>query len=489
MKALQNIVDGAKVTMFGYDSLVDKKRRKAPTSTTSSEDRTLRDSEKRKAHSTVRDIRRNHALAAWMIRKHLDFVSSFSFHAMTDDADYNRELERLMKWWGRSRNCDIAGRHSLRSYIRTAEAMRVVDGDLGTLLLRSGHIQAVEADRIGKPTRGGIPSGSMSVDNQSRLQNGVLVNGQGRATNYVLLKRELNTTSLLFDKVVRARNFRLLAYYDRFDQVRGISPLMTAMGNVTDISEVQEYQRIKQKVASLFGTAIKREQTDDNDGFTYESDGDTASPKYDFELKPGLKLELMPGDDVDLLESKTPGASFIEFQNMSIQIAMLALDLPVTFYDSRRSSYSAQRQDLLNYQRATKAKQADLIDFLDGITAWKVATWEAAGLLPAREASIGESRWIWRPCGIPWIDPLKEVNAYAVGISQGLLSRREAKNLMGCNEQSWKDTLRELAEEEKMAVEAGVTLQVAMPGAVTTRDEEGIANEANETSQDRTEDE
>jgi capsid protein len=92
---------------------------------------------------------------------------------------------------------------------------------------------------------------------------------------------------------------------------------------------------------------------------------------------------------------------------------------------------------------------------------------------------------MWRPCGIPWIDPLKEISAYSMAIANGVLSRREVKNLMGCSDQDWAQTVDELAEEERIAIEKGATLQIAMPGSITTRDEEGAANPANETSQDR----
>jgi len=168
--------------------------------------------------------------------------------------------------------------------------------------------------------------------------------------------------------------------------------------------------------------------------------------------------------------------------------------LPMTMFDSKQSSYSAQRQDLLNYQRSVRAKQADLIDFLDELTAWKIGTWERSGLLPRRErpqdgTTPVNPAWVWRPCGIPWIDPLKEVNAYSIAVANGLLSRREAKNLMGCSDQSWERTIDELAEEEEMAVTKGATLQIAMPGSITTRDEEGVSNPANETVQDRGQDE
>ena len=174
---------------------------------------------------------------------------------------------------------------------------------------------------------------------------------------------------------------------------------------------------------------------------------------------------------------------------MSIHITLLALDIPMSFFDSSHSNYSSRRSDVLDYQRAVKTKQADLIGFLDGLTAWKISQWERAGLLPPRPTADNSlpapiDSWIWRPCGIPWIDPLKEVNAYSIAIMNGLLSRREAKNLMGCSDQPWEQTAKELAEEESIAEEQSFTLTVSMPGAATTRDEEE-GNTANETSQDR----
>jgi capsid protein len=497
MKALSNIIDGAKVMAFGYDGIVDKKRRKAPSTVTASEDQILKGSDRRKAIATPREQRRNNVLAAWAIRKHLDYVSHFTFQAQTSSKEYNQQLESLVRWWSRPKNCDIAGRHSLRKYTRLVEASRTVDGDIGVMRLRSGHIQAIEGDRIATPTSGTIPTDKMRLKDQKNLQNGVLLNNAGAARSYVVLKRKNNSKTLEFDRIVRATNMDLVAYYDRFDQVRGISPLMTALDTFADILEVQEYQRIKQKISSLFGTVIKRNLTDDNDGFNYTDDGsDTTgnNPRYDYELKTGMKLELDINDDLDLVESKTPGGSFIDFQTMCIHLALLALDMPMTMFDSRQSSYSAQRQDILNYQRSSKNKQEDLQEFLDTLVAWKLRQWIAQGLIgPPPGSAAGNinapvgtaQNWIWRPCGVPWIDPLKEITAYNAGISSGLLSRKEAKSLMGCTDQTIDQTFDELAEEEESAVERGITIQVAMPGAITTRDEEGTRNDANETSQDR----
>jgi len=69
----------------------DKGRRQAPTSRLMAEDKHLNVSGRKKLIGTTRDLYRNFAPAAWAIRKHLDYTSTFSFQARTgDDAGGDR---------------------------------------------------------------------------------------------------------------------------------------------------------------------------------------------------------------------------------------------------------------------------------------------------------------------------------------------------------------------------------------------------------------
>ena len=131
-------------TMFGYDAIQNKGRRNAVVVSSKSEDRELNSSDRKILTSNAEDQRRNIALCRWMINKHLDFVTKFSIQVRTGDQDLNKEIERLLRWWSRPTNCDVGGRHSFQSMIRTLESLAVVTGDAAISKLSSGKIQGIE---------------------------------------------------------------------------------------------------------------------------------------------------------------------------------------------------------------------------------------------------------------------------------------------------------------------------------------------------------
>jgi len=246
---------------------------------------------------------------------------------------------------------------------------------------------------------------------------------------------------------------------------------------------------------SMFGIAIKRAKEDSVSDFEITDDATNESPtsntsRYNFALSPGLKLELDPGDSLDTIESKTPASETIRYFELMIQIICLALDIPISFFDSRKSSYSSARQDLLQYIESAKNKRQENLDYiLNPITAWKVNTWANTIDIetgnPILELPSGllarDIKWEWIPVGIPWIDPLKEINADAMAISQGLKSRQLVSTERGLD---WWNILDQLESEEQEIIKRGVTVQIGMPGAVTTRDEE-TENPANKPTEEK----
>ena len=209
---------------LGYDAIEEKQRRRSVAATTSGEDHLLAPSQRRKLTASARDIRRNFAIAAWMVRKHLDFVSQFEFHARTDDEAFNDDLESLMQWWFRPANCDAAGRHPFPKLVRLAEAGRTVDGDCGLLTLADGTLQGIEGDRIRNP------SGLAFRDTPAaRWVHGVKVNDSGRALAYAVHRRVRRGTAFELERDVPASRLFLHGHYDRFDQVRGVSPIAAAL--------------------------------------------------------------------------------------------------------------------------------------------------------------------------------------------------------------------------------------------------------------------
>ena len=122
-----------------YDAVHAKNKRQAPTGILRSEDSELPPTERRKLLSATRTLHRNFSVAAWMIRKHLDYVSTFSFQARTGDGDLDDSLERLVRWWSQPVNFDVTGRFGLQRFTRLAEMRRTVDGDMGVLKLSRGE--------------------------------------------------------------------------------------------------------------------------------------------------------------------------------------------------------------------------------------------------------------------------------------------------------------------------------------------------------------
>jgi len=49
---------------------------------------------------------------------------------------------------------DVSGRHSRQRFVRLMEQRRTVDGDMFMLKVASGHVQAIEGDRVRTPSHG-----------------------------------------------------------------------------------------------------------------------------------------------------------------------------------------------------------------------------------------------------------------------------------------------------------------------------------------------
>lgn len=434
---------------FGYDSVDEtKKRRRAIRTSVTSEDDQLTGWQRRKMISATRDLERNFSVAAWAIRKHLDYVADFGFQVRSADLEFNAKAEALFAWWAQAQNCDQAGRHSLARFVRLAEQARTVDGDVLLLQLKNGKLQAVEADRVDYP-------GSSTVPDEAgkSIVNGVQVDGNGRAVQYAVSRR--TSGSLQFDRWVKADYAHLLGYYDRFDQVRGISRLAPAINSFQDLYEGMGYALAKAKVAQMFGLITYRDSADPLASFSQTDDSASDDPKYNINFGSGpFHLDLDAGDKFDIAESKTPAVEFQQFMQQMIACSVKSLDIPFSFYDESFTNYSGARQALLQYEQSVRAKRVDLIEWLDKITGWKIAQWVATGMLTLPVGMmVTDVPWEWIPVGLPWIDPQREISADVLAIKAGIRSRQQI-----CKERGYDfaDTAKQLGAEKILLESMGL---------------------------------
>jgi len=445
----------------GYDAVASKNRRQAPTGILRSEDGENNPAERRKLLSAGRDINRNFSLAAWMIRRHLDYVSTFNFQAKTGDTALDDSLERLMRWWSNPYNCDVTSRFSLSKMIRLLEMRRVIDGDIFILKLRDGTLQVVEGDRVRTPDGGGLPENL----NQSMLTHGVVTDNNGAPLSYCVCSRAKATDSgtaggnFKYERLVSARNMYHFAYLDRFDQVRGVSPLAPAFNTLRDVYEGFDYALAKLKVSQLFSLAIYRDK-ETALGEVSTSSEDGSGYEVDFGRGPAM-LDLDPGDRAEFLESKTPSTEFREFTQSMISVALKALDIPYSFYAENFTNYSGSRQALLQYELSAKIKRQDVIQLLDHLTNWRIKLWIQDGQLPA-DANY---RWDWIPQGVSWIDPMKEVSANLAAIGGRLTTRTRVLREQGIDFYEMADETK--AEEDYLA-SLGLATSISMQPTQST---------------------
>ncbi len=444
----------------GYDAINPQNKRKPPTGLLRSEDAELNDYQRRLLISGERDIVRNYTVARWMVSRHLDYVCTFSFQCTTPNKALNKKIEGLVENWSKRENFDVAGRHNRRRAIRLAEARRTVDGDILVARQSDGRTQWIEGDRI----RAGI--GIADIFDVTKIVHGVKINKAGRAEAYAISRRGRtglgSDATFIFEKMIRAENAFLHGYFDRFDQVRGISPLASALNELRDTYESFDYARARMKVEQLFGLVFTRGKDNDLDGVEPPASSSSDGSGYEVDFGRGpIKLDLDPGDDAKFLKSDAPGGSFDKFSERLIQIALKALDIPYSFFAENYTNYSGARQALLQYDRSAETKRQDNRDMLDWLTAWRMQLFALDGELPGVDPA--ELSWQWIATGMPWIDPLKEVLGDVQAIGAGLNTRTRILRERGLE---FEDVVAELAHEAKLLRDAGLPLNLDQSNAL-----------------------
>ena len=422
-----------------YDATKPKNRRAAPSGLVRSEDASLPPSARRSLVSGSRELHRNFSAVGWAIRRHLDYVATFSFRSKTGNPDLDAKINAAIETASRKENFDVAGRHSLARSLRMSEARRVVDGDIFWLKLASGQTQIIEGDRIRTPYAG-LPGG---ID-PGRINHGVYTSNAGRPVAYVLCKRATTSDAgfsggdMTYDRMLQAAYVFHHGCWDttnRFDQVRGISPLSSAHNAFRDVYENLDHAAVKAKVAQLFALAIMRTAAPEEVGLGVTgapvADGTIDNPpaapcdRYpDVNFGNGpIKLELEAGDEAKIIESQTPSTEFQAFVPLVLQIALKSLDIPYSFFDESHTNYSGQRQGWILYEKSARSKRRENRELLDDWTAWRLAIMVDDGELELPPGmTVADLKWAWKPAGTPWIDPLKEALADIAGMEAGIES-------------------------------------------------------------------
>lgn len=448
-----------------YDALEPKGRRKSPRTTVAREDVYLLGGKRTKLQANASDIVRNFAIAAWAVRRHLDYVARMDFRAVTKDKGLNKEIESLVDIQSKPTNFDRGGRATREKFFRMAEARRVIDGDTGLLLLQDGSVQGIESDLVRNPTK-------IEKSNSHEWVDGVEIDGAGYPRRYAIFGRGKGGKSYEWRRNVQAAAFILYGFFDRYasEQVRGVSPIVTALNPLRDVYENFDLALMRSKISQLFALAIFRdpntadaldkdfkpaqdEDSEDDD----DCQQDAPRPReIDLSNGPTL-LDLDAGEKAEFLESRTPSTELQNFSRLVVMVALKALDIPYSFFDEGHTNYSGQRTSWLMYERSCLDRRDDQIEMRRRWTVFQLQRWILSGELKLpRGMTLSDLYWEWVPLGMPWWKPSEEITGDLKAIAAGLTSpQRVAKErALGDVE----DNLRETAEFMQFARDLGQEL-------------------------------
>jgi capsid protein len=279
-------------------------------------------------------------------------------------------------------------------------------------------VQPLEGDRILTPAGDGDWQPVTTADGRTLSQwiHGVQVDGAGRPLNYTVCRRGSGINQFLLDRIVPAANVYHHAHFERFDQVRGVSPLAATLNTLRDVYEGFDFALAKMKVSQLFGLSIYRQNLEGFPDYVAQEEGEAAGYQVDFGQGPFL-LNLDPGDKAEFLESKSPSTEFQSFSQVMIQVALKALDIPYSFWAENYTNYSGARGAYLQYEQSAEVKRCDVRRMLDWWTTWQIQLAIQDGELPG--VTPDQISWEWVHRGMPWLDPLKEIQAEKEAVDLG----------------------------------------------------------------------
>ncbi|WCF27733.1 phage portal protein [Xylella fastidiosa] len=358
-----------------------------------------------------------------------------------------------------------------RTWLRDGEAfVQELRGFLPTLQHGSGvpfSIEMLEPDLV-----------PLDYDDPSQhILQGIQRNAWGRATGYYIYTQHPGDPDVLLPekKLVPSHLIRHIRTIDRIGQVRGISLLASTFTRIEDLKDYEESERIAAKIAASMAAVIIKGDPGQYDPEKYPSTGQRM-----MRFQPGMVFDtLNPGEKVDPIDSTRPNPNLESYRDG--QLRAIAAPMRISFSSLAKNyngTYSAQRQELVEQYGAYGVLAHEFISQMvrplyERLIA--IAVTSGALTLPPNVPLANALGADYLPPSMPWIDPLKEINALTAQVQAGV---RSLSSVIAERGGRMYDTLEQLSLDKEWAAERGLTLSVfpnatASPPPATTDVDEG----------------
>jgi lambda family phage portal protein len=330
-------------------------------------------------------------------------------------------------------------RLAARSWLRDGEVfLQLLEGQTSNLDHRTHvplSLELIEADLL--PLE-------LTEEDQNIIQ-GVKKDKWGRPQAYFFLKSHDNLSLARIDDTLclNADQIIHLKLFDRINQTRGVSIFASVLNRLDDIKDYEDSERVAARVAAAMTAYIKKPI---DTGYA-----SLNSAEREMKMQPGMIFDnLLPGEEIGLINSSRPNTQLEAFRNAQLRaIAAGTLTSYSSIAKDYNGTYSAQRQELVE-QSTHYAVLRDYFIWRFIAPIWKrfVKMSVARGLiqLPNDIDSITVDKADFRGPSMPWIDPLKEIEAEKEAVRAGFKSRSQVIRERGSNPD---DTLEQIKHERQ----------------------------------------
>lgn len=326
------------------------------------------------------------------------------------------------------------------------------------------------------------------VDAEKGIVHGVQKNAWGQPLGYRVFRQHpgdlygltgagLLQTLTLDTKFIPAQYLAHLKFVRRFHQTRGVSIFHGVLTRMDDLKDYEASECVAARVAAALTVFISQP-------LDAASEVTTGTQRGKFAMESGMVLTGNPGEEPHLLNPTRPNPGLADFR--SAMIRMIAAGTNTRYSAIARSydgTYSAQRQELVeggvHYRRLFAYLAAQFY-----LRVWGnfVDLAELSGAIRIPSGIMRESLYApeLRPPSLPWIDPLKEMNAYGRAIEIGVKSRWQCIRDLGGDPQAVDAQLTADPLDERAPLDAGAAppqkpaapVAPAAPGAEPAQDGE-----------------
>ena len=444
----------------------------------------------------ARFLERNHDIARGILRTMVNNIVGpngigveFQPRRMdgTIHEDYAKDLAAAYKDW--CKRPEVTWTHSFnkaqrlicRTWLRDGEGFTqrlmgpVANLDHGTLVPYS--IELIEPDLI-----------PLDFDDATKgVRQGIERNTWGRKTGCYVYKtdpletHQLRTSASM--KRVGWSNMLQVALFDRIGQLRGVSEFASILTRLEDIKDYEESERVAAKISAMLTAYIKR-QAPDGGGYEPQTDADGNQIQRQISLSPGTIIDtLAVGEEIGLIDSKRPNPNLITFRSGQLRAAAAGIGASYSSISKNYDgTYSAQRQELVEQW----VNYAVLTDEFVGmwirpIVEDFIAVAHMSGVVKTpsdvKPGTANDVLYVGQQ--MPWIDQLKEAEAFVMLARAGFISEPEVIRKRGGNpnevmEQSvnW----RKKAKERQLVLDSDASNDQG-PGVAAGKSTQATAND------------